>query len=130
MVGMTPILHLTIIAYLKYHSNSIVIKCHDSDSESCSSGRNNSLKSVSRFLKMEHFVGYWWPYSKCTVTLANQNGFWSAKCWNWKNGQWPAVISRTVQSSKVGQVTITSDLFTHTIIIESLHKCTSKKILK
>jgi len=36
------------------------------------------------FLKIGHFVGYWLPsHWKCTVKLADQNGFWLAKCWNW-----------------------------------------------
>ena len=63
-----------------------------------SSGKNKSQKLVSRFLKIGHFVDYWLPFQwKCTVNLANQNGFWLYKCWNWsENGQWPLVISRTV----------------------------------
>jgi len=49
------------------------------------------------FLKIEHFVGYWSSsHWKCTVKLADQNGFWLSKCWNWsENGQWPTVISST-----------------------------------
>ena len=31
---------------------------------------------------------------KCTGNMTDQNGFWSAKCWNWsENGWWPTVIS-------------------------------------
>jgi len=40
------------------------------------------------FLKIGHFVGYWLSsHWKCTVKLADQNGFWSAKCWKMANGQ-------------------------------------------
>ena len=67
-----------------------------------SSGRNKSQKLIGHFLKIGHFVGYWWPsHWKCTVNLADQNGFWLAKCWNWsENGQWPAVTFSTVLPPK------------------------------
>ena len=45
------------------------------------SGRNEDQKMVSYFLKIGLFVGYLLPsHSKCIVTLANQNWFWSAIC--------------------------------------------------
>ena len=49
------------------------------------------------FLNIGDFVDYWLPSNwKCTVNLADQNGFWLAKCWNWsENDQWPAAISTT-----------------------------------
>jgi len=51
------------------------------------------------FLRIGHFIAYWLlSHWKCIVKLANQNGFWSAKCWNWlENGQWPTVISSAVK---------------------------------
>ena len=31
-----------------------------------------------------YFIGYWLlSHWKCTRKLGQQNGFWSAKCWNW-----------------------------------------------
>jgi len=73
------------------------------------SARNKDQKLVGRFLKIGHFVGYWLPsHWKCTVNLAGQNGFWSAKCWNWlENYQWPAAISSTVNG------TYTHGVWTH-----------------
>ena len=49
------------------------------------------------FLKIGYFIGYWLvSHWKCTGNSADQNGFWSAKCWNWpENGQWLTVISST-----------------------------------
>jgi len=54
------------------------------------SGRNKGQKWLAVFLKIRHFVGYWLSsHWKCTVKLADWNGFCSAKCWNWlENGQW------------------------------------------
>ena len=50
------------------------------------------------FLKIGYFTGYWLlSHWKCTRNRADQNGFWSAKYWNWlENGRWPTVISNTV----------------------------------
>lgn len=58
---------------------------------------------VSTQSVVETRIRYWsavfWRWDillPCTVNLANQCGFWSAKCWNWsENGHWPAVIFRT-----------------------------------
>ena len=73
---------------------SSMLHCVPSDISSVISVRNWSAV----FGKIGHFVAYWLlSHWKCTVHLADQNGFWSAKCWNWsKNGQWLAVISSTV----------------------------------
>ena len=48
-------------------------------------------------LKIGYFVGYsLLSHWKCTGNLADQNGFWSTKCWSWsENGQWLTVISST-----------------------------------
>ena len=61
------------------------------------SARNKDQKLVSGFLKIGYFTGYWLlSHWKCTGNMADQNGFWSAKCWNLsENGQWPSVISST-----------------------------------
>ena len=62
------------------------------------SARNKDQKLVGRFLEDRIFTGYWLlSHWKCTGNMADQNGFWSAKCWNWsENGQWPTVISNIV----------------------------------
>ena len=46
------------------------------------SGRNKNEKLVDRFLKIGLFVGYLLPSigNVATVSLADQNGFWSAIC--------------------------------------------------
>ena len=57
------------------------------------SGRNEGQKLVSRFLAF---------YRLCTVNLADHNGLWSVKCWNWsENGQWPAAISKADVNTKL-----------------------------
>ena len=60
------------------------------------STRSKDQKLVGHFFEDRIFIGYWLlSHCKCTG-MADQNGFWSAVCWNWsENGQWPAVISRT-----------------------------------
>jgi len=73
------------------------------------------------FLKIGHLVGYWLPsHWKCTVKLADQNGFWSAKCWNCSgNGQWPIVISSTVfpWQSKLYIIILVNS----TILLQEIH---------
>jgi len=78
----------------------------------CTSGRNKGQKLVSRFLKIGHFVDYWLPSNwKCTVRLADQNGFWLAKCWNWsENGQWPTVISNTAVHCSTSMLLMTVNI--------------------
>ena len=45
------------------------------------SARNNDQKLVSRFLKIGYFIGYYTAVPlKMYGNLADQNGFWSAKC--------------------------------------------------
>ena len=49
------------------------------------------------FLKIGYFLGYWLlSHWKCTGNLANQNEFFSSKCWNClENSQWLTVVSIT-----------------------------------
>ena len=64
------------------------------------SARNKDQRLVSCFffLKIGYFLGYWLlSHWKCTGNLANQNEFFSSKCWNCsETSQWLAVISGTV----------------------------------
>jgi len=48
------------------------------------------------------YVGYWLPsYWKCTAKLADQNVYWSTKCWNWSEiGQWLSRISLLIQETQ------------------------------
>ena len=50
------------------------------------SARNKDQELVGRFLNIEYF--YRLLITVLLRNMANQNGFWLAKCWNWpENGQ-------------------------------------------
>ena len=97
-VNSVLVMHLNVSWYTFIHCN---MRSHDMNSLKYTTNVMHTVVEIgvrnwlAIFLKMGHFVGYWWPsHWKCTVNLANQNGFWLAQCWNWsENGQWPAVTS-------------------------------------
>ena len=80
-----------------YVRTCLCVHVHTQTHACMHSARNKDQKLVGHFLKIRYFMGYWLlSHSKCMGNLADQNGFWSAKCWNWsENGQWPTVISST-----------------------------------
>ena len=71
----------------------------------CSSARNKDQKLVGHFLKTGYFIGYWLlSHWICTGSMADQNGFWLAKCWNCsEKGKWSTVIPSTdIEYKQVG----------------------------
>ena len=85
--------HLKLVVYFSTKGNIFTVNQYH-----ICSARNKNQKLVGRFLKIGYLIDYWLlSHWKCTGNLADQNGFWSTKWWNWsENGQWPTVISSTV----------------------------------
>ena len=94
------------------------------------SGRSKDQKLVDCFLKIGLFVGYLLAsHWKCTVSVANQNRFWLATCWNWsENGGWSAAISSTIYGTMHGTIhvllhhTVLINMYMHVYVYVHVHK--------